>query len=609
MHDRQSANALSSWLIGLRSLKNPFNESPDNTQQDLNNVESSVDVLRDAHIFNGNSDIAGSKVNALFLNHNWSSPIGNELGSYKPLSRKALVVDFRISFIFDGAYSIGSRHWPYVLGKYFGDNFCRSVNLAVAFFFGLVIQLSLMSQADPTVPWPGGPRLLCQLVHGGLLQEPLMVEVTLGTSPATLIRCTPNIGGSLLLNPVPELGYVRNEVVVAVVGSVVSGGGVVVSGGGVAVNGLAPLSFLSRTVAYATIHNLRTSYRTPLVAMALQDPLAESGGPGAGPSNNICKSIKDRSSTTQPLTKQLLTTSGYLKSHDQVCGEGRSEASGDEYGLSGDGGGVAKAYTLLRNFLKWNGVAPAVSQQQGSGPAPEAGFTSSSIWYEIWVNKLRNIMENGVVLDEEQLIFLAGGQDNVVDEDVDEPPVQDLALNVDNVFQADDYEAFDSEMDEAPTAQTMFMENLSLTDPIFNEASPSYESNIISEIPDHDTYQDAVCEHHDYVKDNAVPVIQSTVSSVSNDASMLIINEMSDSSPKCESVKEHNKVVDNSLTVELATYKEQVELYERRAKFELTEREQKINEQLRIVIADRNQKEENLKRELRSVKLQLLLYH
>ncbi|GJW90363.1 hypothetical protein Tco_0167916 [Tanacetum coccineum] len=66
-----------------------------------------------------------------------------------------------------------------------------------------------------------------------------------------------------------------------------------------------------------------------------------------------------------------------------------------------------------------------------------------------------------------------------------------------------------------------------------------------------------------------------------------------------------NNVVDNSLTAELATYKEQVELYERRAKFELTEREQKINEQLRIVIADRNRKEENLKRELHSVKLQL----
>ncbi|GKE76231.1 hypothetical protein Tco_1542351 [Tanacetum coccineum] len=50
---------------------------------------------------------------------------------------------------------------------------------------------------------------------------------------------------------------------------------------------------------------------------------------------------------------------------------------------------------------------------------------------------------------------------------------------------------------------------------------------------------------------------------------------------------------------------EQVELYERRTRFELTEREQKIDEQLRIVISDRNIKEENLKKELYSVKFQL----
>nr|GEU63440.1 hypothetical protein [Tanacetum cinerariifolium] len=45
-----------------------------------------------------------------------------------------------------------------------------------------------------------------------------------------------------------------------------------------------------------------------------------------------------------------------------------------------------------------------------------------------------------------------GGQDNVVDEDVDELPVQDLALNMDNVFQADECDAFDSDVVEAPTA-------------------------------------------------------------------------------------------------------------------------------------------------------------
>nr|GEY13374.1 integrase, catalytic region, zinc finger, CCHC-type, peptidase aspartic, catalytic [Tanacetum cinerariifolium] len=68
----------------------------------------------------------------------------------------------------------------------------------------------------------------------------------------------------------------------------------------------------------------------------------------------------------------------------------------------------------------------------------------------------------------------------------------DLALNVDNVFQADDCDAFDSDVDEAPTAQTMFMANLSSANPVYDEAGPSYDSNILTED----------------VKDNAVPVVQ-----------------------------------------------------------------------------------------------------
>ncbi|GJY20331.1 retrovirus-related pol polyprotein from transposon TNT 1-94 [Tanacetum coccineum] len=110
---------------------------------------------------------------------------------------------------------------------------------------------------------------------------------------------------------------------------------------------------------------------------------------------------------------------------------------------------------------------------------------------------LMQAQENGVALDEEQLLFIAGGQDNAIDEDVDEQPVQDLALNVDNVFQADDCDAFDSDVDEAPTAQTMFMANLSSADPVYDEAGPSYDSDILSEVHDHDHYQDAVCEHHE----------------------------------------------------------------------------------------------------------------
>nr|GEY70341.1 hypothetical protein [Tanacetum cinerariifolium] len=72
-----------------------------------------------------------------------------------------------------------------------------------------------------------------------------------------------------------------------------------------------------------------------------------------------------------------------------------------------------------------------------------------------------------------------GGPDNAFDDDVDEQPVQDLALNMDNVFQAEECNAFDSDVDEAPTTQTMFIANLSSADPITDEAGPSYDSDVL----------------------------------------------------------------------------------------------------------------------------------
>nr|GFA71535.1 hypothetical protein [Tanacetum cinerariifolium] len=249
---------------------------------------------------------------------------------------------------------------------------------------------------------------------------------------------------------------------------------------------------------------------------------------------------------------------------------------------------------------------------------------------------LMQAQENGVALDAEQLFFLTGGQDNAIDDDVDEQHVQDLALNVDNVFQADDYDAFNFDVDEALMVQTMFMANLSSTDPVTDEAGPSYDSNILSEVQVHDHYQDAVVAHHEentmydnvqlnyvvdshidytsnsnmipydqYVKDNAVSVVHGNVSSIPNDAYMMIYNDMFEPHAQSVSNTSWNTVVENSLTAQLATYKEQVKLYERRGKFELTEREQKINEKLRLVISDRNFKKETLKQELHSIKLQL----
>nr|GEV39382.1 hypothetical protein [Tanacetum cinerariifolium] len=140
-----------------------------------------------------------------------------------------------------------------------------------------------------------------------------------------------------------------------------------------------------------------------------------------------------------------------------------------------------------------------------------------------------------------------GGYDIAVDKDVDEPHVQDLALNVNNVFQADKCDALDSDVDEDPTAQTMFIANLSSAYPVYDEAGPLYDSNILSE----------------YVKDNVEPVVQSNVSSVPDDAYMMIINEMNKQATQYVFANKQNKVVNASLTAELARYKEQLELYER----------------------------------------------
>nr|GEZ03329.1 hypothetical protein [Tanacetum cinerariifolium] len=65
-----------------------------------------------------------------------------------------------------------------------------------------------------------------------------------------------------------------------------------------------------------------------------------------------------------------------------------------------------------------------------------------------------------------------------------------------------------------------------------------------------------------YVKDNDVSVVHSNASSVSNDTFMMIYDDICEpiASSVCNSSR--NAVVKNSLTAKLATYREQVELYE-----------------------------------------------
>ncbi|GJV96345.1 retrovirus-related pol polyprotein from transposon TNT 1-94 [Tanacetum coccineum] len=228
---------------------------------------------------------------------------------------------------------------------------------------------------------------------------------------------------------------------------------------------------------------------------------------------------------------------------------------------------------------------------------------------------LMQAQESGAVLDEEQsLRFLAGEQ----------------------VTQPDECDAFDSDVDEGPITQTMFMTNLTLEDLIYDEAGTSYDSNTPSEVHDHDTFVNHLDEYHEvhemqndvqhnyvvdsdadytsdsniipydqYVEDNEEHVVQCNASSVRNDALMSIFDEMHEQGVQSRLANKSHMVVNDSVTSELARYKELVGEYEKRAKFELTDRERKIDEQMRIIISDRNRKETSLKSELHSAQILL----
>ncbi|GJZ20836.1 retrovirus-related pol polyprotein from transposon TNT 1-94 [Tanacetum coccineum] len=213
---------------------------------------------------------------------------------------------------------------------------------------------------------------------------------------------------------------------------------------------------------------------------------------------------------------------------------------------------------------------------------------------------LMQAQENGAVLDEEELLFLAGEQANTFDADVDNQPVQDLALNEDNIFQADECDAFDSDVDDEPTAQSIFMANLSSVGSANPQAGPS-NASILSEVHilenaiDYSvTNQD---EHEIHNEVQQANVIDST--SVDMSCALPVLNDV-------YVFSDNDAFVPRDLiTTELKIYKEQVAIYEQRAKFELIECEQRMDDQMRMLIQNHNKIEENLKKELHSVKLPL----
>nr|GFA17449.1 cold shock domain-containing protein 3-like [Tanacetum cinerariifolium] len=166
--------------------------------------------------------------------------------------------------------------------------------------------------------------------------------------------------------------------------------------------------------------------------------------------------------------------------------------------------------------------------------------------------------ENGVDLDEEQLLFLVGGQTNTFDDD------------------------------------TMFMANRSYAAPVYDGACPSYDSDTLFDVQNHDNCLDDINKYHEelkmqndvqpndvvgsdteymstsniisyeqYVQDNEAPVVQSDASFVANDTVMMVTYDIYEQDTTCVTSNQPKNIVYASLTAKLARYKELAEVYEK----------------------------------------------
>ncbi|GJS29170.1 retrovirus-related pol polyprotein from transposon TNT 1-94 [Tanacetum coccineum] len=182
---------------------------------------------------------------------------------------------------------------------------------------------------------------------------------------------------------------------------------------------------------------------------------------------------------------------------------------------------------------------------------------------------LTEALESGAHLDPKQLAFLADNGDTFT------PLQASQEIPSPTAFQTNDFDAFDSDCDDAPSAKTFLMANLS-----------SYDSNVISEVPFHDTniennmiYQSVqetqcseqpsfdndtevditsdnnIISYEQYLQETENPVVQDTSSPAQQDELL-----MSSQVAKCNKVQRENKIVIVDRNAKVADFEKQIHL-------------------------------------------------
>ncbi|GJY83858.1 putative ribonuclease H-like domain-containing protein [Tanacetum coccineum] len=170
-----------------------------------------------------------------------------------------------------------------------------------------------------------------------------------------------------------------------------------------------------------------------------------------------------------------------------------------------------------------------------------------------------------------------------------------------STFQTEDLDAYDSDCDHISSAKAVLMVNLSSCDSdVFSEVPyfdtylndminqevqemPYYEQTHIVDFPDNEITSDSnIIPYSQYLQESQDVGIQDTNSSTPNDLLYLsLVKQMTNHVANIDKENQTNKMVNESLTVELEKYKERVAIFEQRLNQEIDTLKETLSNQVK----------------------------
>nr|GEW47387.1 hypothetical protein [Tanacetum cinerariifolium] len=176
---------------------------------------------------------------------------------------------------------------------------------------------------------------------------------------------------------------------------------------------------------------------------------------------------------------------------------------------------------------------------------------------------------NGQILNEEELAFLA-------DPGFAEAQATQIVITHNATYQANDLDAYDSYCDEINTAKVALMANLShygSDDLVESETEITSDSNIIP--------------YSQYVSESQQVVVQNSNSPAQQDALILsVIEQLKTQVVNCTKINLDNKSINDTLTVELEIYKDQVRIFKEGQNVDLKSKDNVLNSCTQFVEID-----------------------